>query len=599
MTTPVAAVDHPDGTRSYPVLDRATGETVHLPNITGIIGLLDPKHICEWVQKMMILGVALREDIALQVAAAHLLPEGKPRNAELRRVAQLAKQAGELVEKGHSSADRGTALHAITERLDELVPPGQIATVDELGLPKSAVEIAREYVAAMAGVEIVHTEVTVASLAHRYAGTGDRIIRFRPLDAWQDAFDQWDLGRGCFVFDNKFGRVHDTVALQLAAIANAESIWDPHARMHEALPVDLRTDVGFVFNPDKGLVPVPLDGAFEAFVGLANVKRWQDRSKAPEVTPATAEKSGIAALADHPRFATGEPVHISEALPKVIAAIPEADPFAGLPAEDGAPQIDRAAKRRWLIERIDVLRTIPGGVEQVAARWPADVLTFKQSDTHTADELELIAKAITAAEAEVRAPFPETDDPTDPRTIVVANDDPRVTGLVERIKNLPPDLILVIEANAKAAGTPNLSRGRITEAHLADLEPIVAGAENEYAPRAKRINDELAMAAEKGIGEDVLCATLGVKSAKHIHGHQVDQLVTLVDAIGLNLFKVADGVLVVDNPASILGAEPYRDSRKAVWDAGKQIAKQQGIESPKDSDAALAHPLIAAYLAAM
>lgn len=645
MTAPAAALDRPGEARVYPVPDQETGEVVEHPSITDIIGVLDPKHICDWKQKVAMLGAAMREDLQVKIAAANLLPAGKPRNSELRKLLAEAIVAGQIIEKGHPPADAGTGKHSLTERLDELVPPGSIKTVDELGLPRPLHEIACAYVDAMAAVEILHTEVTVVSITHGYAGTGDRIIRFRPLDQWTELFDQYDLGRGCFVFDNKFGAVHDTVALQLAAIANAEHIWDSEAGTLSPLPDDLRRDVGFVFNPDKGLLPVDLTGAHEAFLGARAAHRWIGRkpvlpaikvrggdvgaTAATEVTatPASsddAERLNCEAcnLGMHVcgmcRTPIGhgaetcekcipgdgapiaEPTYISAPLAVITAdlAPTQTDPFAGLPDNDGKPQIDRAAKREWLVGRLEALKAIPGGLDAVVARWPVvdgvAVPTFKQSTDHTVEQLELIAQAITDAEAEVRAPLRD-DDPTDPRIIPVANDDARVLALIERLTNLPPDLLAAVEAQTRKERVPSLSRGRLTEAHLLVVEPLVAAAETEYAPRAKVIGEHLQIAAEHGVSEAAICATLGVPSARHIFDVNLGHLANLADTIALGVIVERDGALVVDNPAQILTA--YGDSRAEVWKAGRKAAGAAGIESPKDSDAVLAHPLLTAALA--
>jgi hypothetical protein len=572
---------------------RGTGEIVELPSITRIISVLDPKHICEWKLKVGILGAALREDLQVKIAAANLLPLGKPRNGELRKLAAEALTAGQIIEKGHLPADRGTGYHSLTERLDELVAPGAVSKVDELGLPRPMAEIARAYVDAMAGVTVLRTEVTVCSFAHGYAGTADRIIRFAPLDQWATAFDQYDLGRGCFVFDNKFGEVHDTAALQLAAIAGAETIWDAGATEHEALPDDLRRDIGFVFNPDRGLLPIDLTGAHDAFLGALAVQQWIGRKP---VLPAVKVDGQDTPTAD----SAGEPVHISETLPKAVPA----DPFAGLPSDDGRPRIDRAAKRTWLEERIETLRAIPNGLEQLAARWPtldggARVPTFKETTEHTADQLALIEQAIIAAEAAVQAPLRDRPDPTDPNWVKVPNDDPRVLKLIKRGEALPPDLAAAVAAEAKAAKVAHLRTGRLTEAQLITLEPLMAAAEAEWMPRAKRINDALAVAAEHGVGEASLCAVLRVPSARHIHGFQVQQLDDLADAINRtdHILIERDGALVVDQPAALLAW--YGGDRRRVLAAGQRAAKAAGIESPKDSDAVLNHPLLAAALAAV
>jgi hypothetical protein len=626
VTTPAAALDRPGEARVYPIPVEGTGEVIEHPSITDIISVLDPAHICDWKQKMAILGASQREDLWVKISAANLLPAGPPRNTELRRLLAECITAGQIIEKGHLAADRGTGYHSLTERLDDLVPPGAVRMVDELGLPRSAADIARAYVDAMAPVEILHTEVTVCSVAHGYAGTGDRIIRFRPLNIWTETFDQWRLGEGCFIFDAKFGTVHDTVAMQLAAIANAETIWDAEAQTHTPLPADLRRDVGFVFQPDRGLLPVDLTGAHDAFLGALAVKRWigrkpvgpaikistggesvtrtEDGGGTPvgSVTPSPeamavpahtpvqphgpdAEGSDSPPVEAHP---FDEPVHISEPLTKVVA-----DVFAGLPGDDGKPQIDRVAKRAWLIERLQVLAGM-----NAAVAWPIDVPTFKASTDHTADQLATIERAIADAERLAQAPFPANDDPTDPRNIVVANDDARVVDLKRRLEMLPPDLAAGVRAeNARVKACPNLNTGRLTEAHLAALEPIVAAAEAEWMPRAKRITDAVALAESYGISEAALCALLGVAEVKAICAEALTLLDIVADAICLpdRILVERDGVIVVDQPAAVLAA--YDDSRSALLKAGRTAALAHGIESPKDSDAVLAHPILTAAVA--
>jgi hypothetical protein len=676
VTTPAAALDRPGEARVYPIPVEGTGEVIEHPSITDIISVLDPAHICDWKQKMAILGASQREDLWVKISAANLLPAGPPRNTELRRLLAECITAGQIIEKGHLAADRGTGYHSLTERLDDLVPPGAVRMVDELGLPRSAADIARAYVDAMAPVEILHTEVTVCSVAHGYAGTGDRIIRFRPLNIWTETFDQWRLGEGCFIFDAKFGTVHDTVAMQLAAIANAETIWDAEAQTHTPLPADLRRDVGFVFQPDRGLLPVDLTGAHDAFLGALAVKRWigrkpvgpaikistggesvtrtEDGGGTPvgSVTPSPeamavpahtpvqphgpdAEGSDSPPVEAHP-FDEPRPLyetcdrcnyarhtckgcgadlehgveicvpctemvdkmaaaydgshltHISEPLTKVVA-----DVFAGLPGDDGKPQIDRVAKRAWLIERLQVLAGM-----NAAVAWPIDVPTFKASTDHTADQLATIERAIADAERLAQAPFPANDDPTDPRNIVVANDDPRVLDLKRRLEMLPPDLAAGVRAeNARAKACPNLNTGRVTVAHLAALEPIVAAAEAEAMPRAKRITEAFELAEAYGISEAALCKAIGVTEPRQINGDSLALLGLIEDALYLpdRILVERDGVVVVDQPAAVLAA--YGDDRTRVWRAGQQAAKAHGIESPKDSDAVLAHPILTAAVA--
>jgi hypothetical protein len=106
----------------------------------------------------------------------------------------------------------------------------------------------------------------------------------------------------------------------------------------------------------------------------------------------------------------------------------------------------------------------------------------------------------------VQAPLRD-DDPTDPRVVIVAPDDPRITALIKRGRLLPPDLQAAVAAEGISKGVPKLDGPRrITEAHLATIEPIMASAEAEYMPRAKRINEAFELAEAYGISEAAIRA---------------------------------------------------------------------------------------------
>lgn len=260
-------------------------------------------------------------------------------------------------------------------------PPNRPTSLADL--PSSAREFAASYIERMQGLQIVRSEFTVYNHAVGYAGTGDRVVRFPAvLDAHAAAFDQFDLTRGCFVLDNKTGKVSNDAAMQLAALANAEGIWDAETETFEALPEDLRTDIGFILDLKRGpsrLVPVDLTLAWPAFVGGVAVKKFCSSkpmfaplgalvSPASPVSPAAAAGEadvrggdvgtsrgreattapapsvpycarcdagghtcpGCGADVEHGVVACGvcpassEPTHIADVLPEVVAAIPEA-----------------------------------------------------------------------------------------------------------------------------------------------------------------------------------------------------------------------------------------------------------------------------------
>jgi hypothetical protein len=100
--------------------------------------------------------------------------------------------------------------------------------------------------------------------------------------------------------------------------------------------------------------------------------------------------------------------------PEPVVPIPD-DPFDGL---NGEPLIDI----RWsnLLGRYDRLKTMTGGVEALARRWPATVATIgRDRDQRPDAEQDEIEAAIEAAEREVGAPF----DPA-PSAPAVADDEP-------------------------------------------------------------------------------------------------------------------------------------------------------------------------------
>jgi hypothetical protein len=604
VTKPAAAVDTPEG-RFYPVPKPGTGEILELPSITRIISVTDTKHLCDWNLKMATLGTAMREDLQVQIAAAHLLPAGKPRNSELRRLTMAAHESGQVVEKGHIPSDRGTGYHTLSERLDELVPPGAVRLVDELGLPRKVAEIASAYVDAMRGVLVVRSEVTVVSFIHGYAGTADRLIRFQPLDAWTNTFDQYRLGEGSFGFDNKFGvNMHPTFALQLAAIVNAEYTYDADTQTLEPLPDDLRRDVGFVFQPDRGLIPVDLEAAHEAFLACLTIHRFNDRdplqpalaSRPDNVPVATAAPMSVGAReaaldavdAETPPPA---PLHRVEAPSGDVFLTGRPDVFAGLPDENGLPQPDRRAKRDWLIGRVLALQERYGqrGLDTVATCWPVDVPTFKHTDEHTIDQLTAIEQTVITAEAELQAPLRETNDPSDLSLQRVPADDERLVACNAAIDALPRDLRERVDNELGAADIPH---SRLSEADLAGLVRIVHGAVDTATERAQKIRDAFAVCAERGVTETALLDALD--ATPPLVADQVHTLDELADAVTANVLVERDGRLVVDQPALLLAA--YGRDRRRVLAAGQAAARTRGIELPRDSDTVLAHPVLAAAI---
>jgi hypothetical protein len=645
MTTPAAATatHNADGKqiRVYEIPDPTTGELCFLPNISSVVDVLQTWGLADWKLRMAAVGIACRQDLQARIAAGHVMAGGRDRNRQILDAVEDAIAHGQTVDpdRGHLANDLGSAVHLLTELIDE----GRVPDIMEL--PTSVVEYAANYVHLMAshGVQVVESEFTV--FGGEYAGTGDRIIRLPAAGATAPSavFDQLDLARGTLVLDIKTGRVSEKAAMQLAALANGRSIYDAGTGEHRPLPADIRTDVGLILHltPEgAALIPVDLDVAWPAFTGALSVKTFcdskplhkplvakfsdgagvtadhpspsetppkvvdlmgalatsidaakQERAevKAAEAARATAmlEDMGPDALPAAADLSTGpvpddapmtEPHHIADVLPQVIAAIPY----------DAPDEAKAAARTEWLMVRGKELVALNA---QIA--WPVEVPTFGQArdtgTTHTLHQLDLIEQAISLAEQAVGAPFPDQASPTDTRNRVTA-DDPRVIDILTRFDNLPADLRAAAANDAAAAGTRRFSTGSGTEQCVQSWHRILDVHEQEATTRAARITNAVAVLTDAGVTLDHLAVLVGTPM---VTGWQADRLDELADILNLDALTLDGDTLTVD-PAKVLDA--WGGSKRPLLAAAKGLAKAWGIDVPAKADDALANPLIAAAL---
>lgn len=124
------------------------------------------------------------------------------------------------------------------------------------------------------GIEIIAAEQTVANLELGYAGTFDRIVRATQWTGCEEGCESHSRQDGGapigYTLDIKTGKVHASVALQLAAYSYAPDIWDPDFDeltpapircLHWGLVADLKAD-----RPMR-LIPVYLPDGYAALVG--------------------------------------------------------------------------------------------------------------------------------------------------------------------------------------------------------------------------------------------------------------------------------------------------------------------------------------------
>jgi hypothetical protein len=185
--------------------------------VTTFVGVLENTwNIQQWEARKIVEGMGRRPDLVLASAATD--PEDKP---GLQRIASAAKEHA----LGSAAATTGTALHALTERVDRGQPLGQV--------PDSAEADIKAYEAATRGIENLEIEAFRVYDDWKIAGTADRKIRYR---------------RGKYIADVKTGSIEygqGKIAMQLACYARST-------------PYDIETDTRGEVDPEldltKGLI---------------------------------------------------------------------------------------------------------------------------------------------------------------------------------------------------------------------------------------------------------------------------------------------------------------------------------------------------------
>lgn len=552
----------------YRIPDRSTRKPKSWTRATTFAkSIADEYHLTRWKLRMTAAGLVVRQDLYAAVASSLPLDLTDQTKDEKARLNQLCDDAMDAAGSAKGS-NLGTALHDFTDSVDS----GRTPTIPP---PWDADIAAYRTAMTAAGITVLppYIEQVVTVEEFGVAGKFDRIVRHagRHVIADLKTAKSLDLGWG-------------EIAIQLALYAHADTIFDPATGTHQPMP-EVDRERALVMHLPVGqatctIYEVDIAAGWEAAQLCAQVRSWRTRK----------------GLAQQINAITHAPEAATNVITMPVPPSPT-DPFTGLPGVDGRPQIDRAAKRAWLLERREALIAIAGGRDALAARWPVvdgtPIPTLIAFDDHTTRQLALITQAITDAEADVQALFPGRPDPTDPAHIKVADDDPRVVALREKGQALPPDLQKQVFRRAREAKVPRLDAGRLTEAHVIELDRIITAAAADAAPRLQKIAEALEVAAEHGATEtDLLCDVLRFPDARHLHGRLVDLFIDLVDTLAHpDRILVADeGGLVVDRPAVVLDA--FNGDRRRLLAAGREVAKRYGIESPRDSDAVLAHPLL-------
>lgn len=263
----------------------------------------------------------------------------------------LDKLCAEAKEAAAASAgaNLGTALHAMCERVD---------LGEDITFPAPHDADVKAYKAALelAGI------VIIPELVERYVclpdlmlgGKLDRIVSFGSQPKIADLKTGADLAYSW-----------GSIAVQLACYANAATLYNGRTQTHEAMP-DVDKDVALVIHLPAGqarcdLYWVDIAAGWEAAQHAAWVRQWRKRKD----------------LSDPWRPGT---------------------------------RLDSLIERRTgLAARIQTLAFHQGALAELAANWPTDLPTLKQSADHTPDQLNRIDHLIATIEDRYQAPFGPAD----------------------------------------------------------------------------------------------------------------------------------------------------------------------------------------------
>lgn len=138
------------------------GKPVAYTRCTTFVDCLDDKTALDkWKQRMVALGLAARPDLLLGVGATN--PDDKK---ALNKFCEDAMEAA----KAHAAATTGTALHALTERLDRGQDVGVIPDAYKADLDA--------YAEATKDLKAVHIEQFCVLDTLRIGGTPDRVVSY-------------------------------------------------------------------------------------------------------------------------------------------------------------------------------------------------------------------------------------------------------------------------------------------------------------------------------------------------------------------------------------------------------------------------------------
>lgn len=335
----------------------------------------DESNLVLWRIDRAMDGVAASQALAAGVAAAKGKKEGRK---------DLRDKAISLG-RGDEAADLGTALHAMSHRLE---------TEEGFVAPEPFDADLAAYLTAIdsAGLVSRYIEVHVCSDQWRAAGTADRIYEVtRQLVAPDGSLIEPGT---MFIGDLKTGKNLDYTlpgfAIQLAIYCDG-CFYDVDANERFEFPPTMHSGWGVLVHLPVGtgrceLMWADLTVGREGAEIVRSVRRWRKRDDfaQPFVMPASDEvailsEAGLPTTSDAPSF---------------IGLLPDDQEWTDLMAQ-------------WCQGRINVIGAIPEARALLLRRWPAEVPPLR--DGYTAAGVSEILDLIAAVEAAFDLPFPVGD----------------------------------------------------------------------------------------------------------------------------------------------------------------------------------------------
>ncbi len=233
------------------VIPPGGGKPVAYTRATTFVDALEDKYnLQKWQQRMVILGLVDRPDLLLS-AAAHR--EDKTR---LDKVAEDAIEAA----KAHAAATVGTAIHALTQRIDAGLDIGPVPGEYQRDLDA--------YAAATTELKVLHSETFTVLDEFKVGGTPDRVVEY------EDERYIADIKTGSIEYGS------GKIAMQLAVYA--------HSRFYE-IPTGQRTPLPEVSTQRGIIIHLPagtgtcalhwvnIDAGWAAVQLASQVRTWRAR----------------------------------------------------------------------------------------------------------------------------------------------------------------------------------------------------------------------------------------------------------------------------------------------------------------------------------